>query len=164
LVNLVGVQNGATVPAGSFSFQANAFDPDGFVSVVRFFTNDVLVTSDSTLPYSSATLNLAPGNYTLTARALDNLGLTTTSAPVNITVTAATPIELQSPALAPGGFQFRYTASPGQTYVVEGSATVNGPVPFTPLSTNVATNSLMPFIDPTSGGRPNRAYRVFRQP
>ena len=164
LVSIVGIQGGAVVPAGSFNFQATALDPDGLVAVVRFYTNDVLLSSDTTFPYSSSTITLAPGSYVLTARALDNVNLATTSAPVNITVSAGAPIELQSPAVAPGGFQFRYTANPGLTYVVEGSATTSGPAPFTPLTTNVATNSLMPFTDPNSGSRPNRAYRVFRQP
>lgn len=164
VVSIAGVQNGAVIPPGSFSFQAAAMDPDGAISAVRFYTNDVLIVTDSSFPYASSSINLAPGSYVLTARALDNVGLTTTSAPVNITVSAPSPIELQSPAVSAGGFQFRYTANPGSTYVVEGSANTNGPAPFVAISTNVATNSLMPFSDATSSGRPNRAYRVFRQP
>ena len=52
----------------------------------------------------------------------------------------------------------------GLRYVVEGSAADGSPIPFVPLETKVATNSVMPFSDSASTSRSNRAYRVFRQP
>jgi hypothetical protein len=63
-----------------------------------------------------------------------------------------------------GGFQFDFTANPGLTYVIEGSAADGSPTPFVPLATNVANTNPMTFTDSDSGGRSNRAYRVFRRP
>jgi hypothetical protein len=76
-----------TAPA-TVTIQATASDSDGTVTNVQFFTNGVALGSDSTFPFSITASNLAVGSYTLTARATDNGGLITTSAPVSITVQA----------------------------------------------------------------------------
>jgi glucose/arabinose dehydrogenase len=69
------------------TIQADANDTDGSVTNVQFFDGAVSLGSDPTSPYS-VSASLAPGSHTLTAVASDNLGATTTSAPVHVTVAA----------------------------------------------------------------------------
>lgn len=90
-VSLTSPVNGATfaVPA-NITINANAADSDGSVTNVDFYQGSTKLGSDTTSPYSFAWNNVGAGSYTLTARATDNAGVTTTSAPVNITVTAFT--------------------------------------------------------------------------
>jgi RHS repeat-associated protein len=89
-VTLTAPANGAsyTAPA-SITLAANASDTDGSIAQVEFFQGATLLNTDTVAPYSFDWTNVAAGTYTLTARANDNLGSTTTSAGINITVTAA---------------------------------------------------------------------------
>ncbi len=74
----------------SFTFNAAASDSDGSVTNVAFFANTTKLADDSTAPYSFSVAGLAAGSYALTAVARDSTGLSTTSAPVNIVVSANT--------------------------------------------------------------------------
>ena len=86
-VSITSPANGATFTApGSVTINATAADPDGSVSSVAFYSGSTLLGTDATSPYSYAWTNVAAGTYSITARATDNGGLTTTSAAVNITV------------------------------------------------------------------------------
>ena len=58
---------------------ATASDPDGTVSKVEFFNGATKLGEDTTAPYSFTWNSVTAGNYTLTARATDNQGATTTS-------------------------------------------------------------------------------------
>ncbi len=87
---------------------ASAFDPDGTVARVRFFqgtnslgvvtnTPTVWVTNDHGVfpirqtTYSLTWTNVPPGAYSLTAEAIDNVGASTLSAAVDITVVTNLP-------------------------------------------------------------------------
>src|SRR5439155_23013639 len=61
------------------------------VTNVEFFQGAVSLGQVSTNPYSLAWLNVAPGNYTLTAHATDNEGGTTVSAPISVRVSTNIP-------------------------------------------------------------------------
>jgi hypothetical protein len=90
-VSLTAPANDATYTApASLTLTANASDVDGSVSKVQFFAGATLLGQSTIAPYSLAWSNVAAGNYTLTAVATDNLGATATSAPIAISVNAAT--------------------------------------------------------------------------
>lgn len=76
-----------TAPA-AFTLSATASDADGMVAKVAFYLNGELLGEDNTAPHSLAVSGLAQGTYVLTARASDNLGETTESAPVTVEVAA----------------------------------------------------------------------------
>ncbi len=86
-----------TSPAGGASFsapatiaiQASASDSDGTVSRVEFYSGATLLGTDTTSPYSYLWNNVVSGSYSLTAKAFDNGGASTVSAPVSITVNAS---------------------------------------------------------------------------
>lgn len=90
-VSITSPANGAsfTAPA-SITISANAADADGSIARVEFYNGSTLIASDNTSPYSISWSNVAAGSYTLTARAFDNAGASTTSAAVSITVRTAT--------------------------------------------------------------------------
>lgn len=101
-VTLTSPANGAafTAPA-TVNIAANANDTDGTVQRVDFYQGATLLFSDTTAPYSYSWTNVPAGSYSITARAFDNLGASTTSTAAGITVAAgnAPPtVSLTSPA------------------------------------------------------------------
>jgi regulation of enolase protein 1 (concanavalin A-like superfamily) len=88
-VSITAPTDGASFPApANITISADATD-DGTVTKVEFYNGGALLGSDTVAPYSFAWNNVPGGSYTLTAKATDNLGATTTSAPVGITVTTS---------------------------------------------------------------------------
>jgi Bacterial Ig domain len=86
-VRLTQPANGATFKApATVSLAATAFDADGTVTMVEFFNGAAKLGEDATAPYSLTWDDVAAGTYTVTARATDDLGGSTTSAPSTITV------------------------------------------------------------------------------
>jgi hypothetical protein len=86
---LTGPAPGTTYGApATVSLAADASDPDGFISRVDFYRDGTLAGSDTTSPYELTLSDVAAGNYSLTARAVDNINATGDSAPVAITVVA----------------------------------------------------------------------------
>jgi beta-glucanase (GH16 family) len=78
-----------TAPA-SVSLAANAADTDGTISKVEFYNGTTLLGTDTSSPYAFSWTNVAAGTYSLTAKATDNSGATTTSSAVSITVKSST--------------------------------------------------------------------------
>ncbi|MDF2454853.1 MAG: Chondroitin lyase [Cytophagaceae bacterium] len=83
-----------TAPASNSSFTApttlsitaSASDADGNIVKVEFFNGSVKFGEDATAPFAYNWSNVPAGNYSLTARATDNLGAKATSAVRVITV------------------------------------------------------------------------------
>src|SRR5215813_3794937 len=86
-----------TAPA-SVTVTASAADADGTVSKVDFFDGATLAATATAAPYSATLANLAPGTHVLTARATDNLGVSTTSAAVTVRVDAPPGVNISAPA------------------------------------------------------------------
>jgi hypothetical protein len=89
---------------------AAASDADGTVAKVEFFNGTVLLGSDTSSPYAFSWNNVPAGSYTLTAKATDNAGASTSSSALTVTVNANTPpaVSLTSPG---GGTSFIAPAS-----------------------------------------------------
>lgn len=151
-----------TNPANNASFraptnlllQASATD-DGTITNVQFFNGASLLGNDTAAPFSFTLNNAAAGNYTFTARAQDNGGLSATS---SINVFILTNAVLTSPARLPGG-EFRFTVQgiAGQTYAAESSTNLTTWAAFT---TNVAPASTFNITDFTSTNILQRYYRT----
>jgi hypothetical protein len=89
-----------TAPA-SFTISVAAGDSDGTVTKVEYFAGATKLGETTSAPHSFAWSNIAAGSYALTAVATDNLGSSTTSSPVNVTVntpSGGTTINLALPA------------------------------------------------------------------
>lgn len=77
------------VALATIQLTAEASDVDGTIKKVDFYDGSTLIFTENFFPYSRAWLNVPEGNYSITAKATDNNGKTTTSAPVAIFVGAA---------------------------------------------------------------------------
>ena len=87
-VALTQPANGATYTApATVNLAATASDTGGTVTKVEFFNGAAKLGEDLIAPYSFTWSGVAAGTYTVTARATDNLGSSTASAPATITVT-----------------------------------------------------------------------------
>ncbi len=84
---LTAPTNGATfVAPAAITLAADASSASGTIAKVEFFNGETKLGEATTSPYSYTWSDVAAGAYTLTAKATDNEGVTTTSAAVNITV------------------------------------------------------------------------------
>jgi len=86
-VNITSPANNATIKSSSgTTIRANAGDSDGTIIKVEFYTGSTLLGTDTSTPYSFFWRPTSTGNQTLTAKAYDNDGAVTTSAPVPVRV------------------------------------------------------------------------------
>lgn len=138
------------------SLSASATDTDGSISKVEFFNGSALLATVISSPYAYSWTNVAAGSYSVTAKATDNSGASTTSAVQSVTVNTASgniapTITLATPGVsgnAPATVSLSATASDtdGTIAKVEfynGSAlvaTVNT-APYTYSWTNVAAGT-----------------------
>ena len=101
-VSLTAPAAGATFYApATVNLAASASDPDGTVTKVEFFNGATKLGEDLTAPYAYAWSGVGVGTYSVTARATDSGGKTTTSAPLSVTVrppNVAPTVSITSPA------------------------------------------------------------------
>ena len=72
----------------AIALSATAADDGGSVTQVQFFDGTTLIGTDTSAPYSMSLANATVGAHSFTAVATDNIGATTTSAAVSVTVEA----------------------------------------------------------------------------
>lgn len=96
-----------TAPADGSSFDqpaeiflsADAFDVDGSIRKVIFYNGSQVIGTTTSRPYVYTWKNVPAGNYQITARAVDNEGLESVSAPIQVMVKNAEPLTvITSPA------------------------------------------------------------------
>ncbi|WP_299213413.1 glycoside hydrolase family 19 protein [uncultured Aquimarina sp.] len=68
------------------SITANASDNDGNITKVEFFSNDILIHTDTSTPYEYMISSIQEGTYSLKVKAYDNEGASTNSSPISIIV------------------------------------------------------------------------------
>jgi plastocyanin len=153
--------NGAVLSApASLTLQATAADSDGSVTNVQFFQGATSLGSAQTAPYSIAVSGLSAANYTFSAVATDNGGLTATNS-ITVKVITPSPDTLGSiKRVSSTGFQFTYAADVGLRYQVEQSSDLRT---WTSVGTNTATSNQVLFQDTAASGS-SRFYRVERLP
>lgn len=140
-VALTAPANGTTLTLPvSLTLTATASDPDGTIATVEFYSGATKL-GEATTTSTPNTFTLPflfpqAGAYSLTARATDNAGATTTSAAVTLMVNPASAVV---PVITPAGTDFvRSTAAPGS---LSFQITATGPITLVELyrgATNVA--------------------------
>jgi hypothetical protein len=166
-VTLTAPANGAAFRApATVNLAATVSDSDGTVSKVEFYQGTTLIGIATAAPFTATWSNVAAGSYTITAKATDNLGAATTSAPSTITVNANVPptVALTAPAsgaiyFAPATITLTASASDADGNVVRvdfynggtliGTATNS---PFSVAWTNVASGTYTVTAQATDNG------------
>lgn len=78
--------NASFVKGSNVAITASASDPDGSIKRVEFYNGSQLLGSVTASPYTFTMSNVQTGTYTITAKAVDNADLTTTSSAITFTV------------------------------------------------------------------------------
>jgi uncharacterized protein (TIGR03437 family) len=100
-VSIAEPLNGSSFVVGSsVTISANASDSDGEVVKVDFYASGSLIGSVASPPYSFIWNNIDHGVYTLTARATDNAGASTTSNGVSVTIKKSPASVIKAKSLA----------------------------------------------------------------
>ena len=98
-VSVSAPAEGSLHQAGSvITLSANAQDIDGTLAQVEFLANGIAVGTAASAPFTFNWTNPAAGNHSVTARATDNTGDSTTSTEVNLRVNAQPTASITSPA------------------------------------------------------------------
>ena len=86
-VSITNPIDDAELPAGDILIEAGASDSDGSVTMVEFYEGGNYLGEDTTAPYSFNWTDVPDGCYTVTAKAIDDVGGSGTDT-INITVGA----------------------------------------------------------------------------
>ena len=94
IVSLTAPANGSSYTVDTnIGLAANASDPDagGSVGRVEFWANGDKLGEDTTSPYTVTWVPQAAGSYSVAAKAFDNVGASTVSAAVSVTINVVLP-------------------------------------------------------------------------
>ncbi len=161
-VSLTSPGSGSSWSApASLTLNAIASDGDGSIGRVEFYSGTTKLGEDSSSPYTFTWSGVAPGSYSLSARAFDNQGVSTDSAPVSVTVTPqAVP---RAPSIRTveylpyGVFQLTVKGDLGAVSSLYASSDM---VTWTLLSTFTNTSGPMVLTDQAISDLGRRFYRV----
>ena len=119
IVSITSPTNNASYKDGtSLTLTANASDANGTITKVEFYNGTLKLGEDLSAPYSFTVSNLTTGNYSLTAKAIDNAEAISISGIVYITVTGSNvpPVIRITNPLAHSSF------SPGENIILSAEA------------------------------------------
>jgi len=137
---------------------AQVNDASGVVTNVAFFNGPILLGSGASGVgnlYTLAWSNVAPGTYTLSAVATDNLGATNLPVSVTFSVHPLT-LTIVSGGATNGPISLSFAGRNGQSYVVESSTNL---LNWQPLATNSPVHGMFTVTD-TNTGSGQLFYRV----
>ncbi|WP_192822048.1 Ig-like domain-containing protein [Rufibacter sp. LB8] len=113
-VTLTSPEANATFAApATVSLAAMATDTDGTIAKVEFFEGTTLIGTAAASPFTATWSATTAGTYSITAKATDNAGGTSTSEPRTITVTGGTPPTYCSTGNS-GDYGYNVTTSGGK--------------------------------------------------
>jgi len=97
-VSITSPANDTTFAApATIKINATASDPDGTITNVKFYNGTTYLKTVFSRPYTYTLSNLPTGIYSITAKATDNTGLQTTSAPLRVVVNKAPIVSIIKP-------------------------------------------------------------------
>jgi uncharacterized repeat protein (TIGR02059 family) len=93
------VNNSSFPSPASILISATASDPDGTISIVEFYNGTTMIGSSTVAPYSFNWVDVAPGDYSLTVTATDNLNRKTTSPAISVSVENNQAVSNEAPVI-----------------------------------------------------------------
>ncbi|MGY8656245.1 MAG: FG-GAP-like repeat-containing protein, partial [Verrucomicrobiia bacterium] len=149
--------DGAVLKGGSpIEIAVLADDLDGEVTRVEFFVNQFKLGESLAPPHTIVWQGSQLGDYTLTARAIDNQFGFRVTQPVEIHVHPA----IHAPRVRLNGdFEMNFIGMPGVNYELQHSADLNVWSPVNPPLILTGVGAQTPVVDRTSGGAAHRYYR-----
>ncbi|MCW1887569.1 Ig-like domain-containing protein [Luteolibacter flavescens] len=112
-VEVTSPANGSTMEEpGSFTFEASASDIDGSITKVEYFSGTTKLGEATTAPYSFTWQDVPAGSHTILAKATDDEGNTSFSAPVAVQVIAQ-PVVPDVSTVSTGRFNAGWTLIAG---------------------------------------------------
>jgi hypothetical protein len=139
------------------------FPDTSYVASVEFFANDqslgsVFAKSRETSTFTLTWTNRQTGQLVLTAKASDQTGVSTTSAPVTINVNLPQQIELRLVSIQPGLVQFSIVGPKDHTYSVRTSSDL---INWTTVATNLpSASAIADYLEYNSGWAPAGYYQA----
>jgi hypothetical protein len=139
----LSVQTGAAVtsPGSEVLLVTDAVDSDGNVAKVDFYRGTTLIGTVSTFPFIYNWTNVPSGIHSVTAKATDDRGTTTSSSPVTLIVNSAPTVSITSPVN-------RAMMAAGSNIVINANASDDGTVSkveFYQGATLIGTDTSSPF-------------------
>ncbi len=149
VVSLISPSDNSSYPRlAIINMRANATDTNGRIVHVEFYNGNTLLRRDTVAPYTYDWVSPPRGTYVLTAKAKDNSGLVSTSAPATIIVDGGSPSPAPGTTPPPPG-----TPGPGPT-----PSPTPGPTPSpTPSPEPSPSPTPTPTPNPTPSPTPNPA-------
>lgn len=151
--------NATFVAPATVQVTANASDLNGTVTRVEFYSGGTLLFTDTTPSYGTTWTNLPAGVYTVYARAYDNQGASSTTAPVRFTVNPPAPAGILNRTGAPG-FELTLKVPQPGLYRLETSTNL---VNWVSLG-SFYCNTNLSFLDSSATNHPRRFYRAVSTP
>lgn len=151
--------NAAFIAPATVQVTANATDLNGTVTRVEFYSGGTLLFTDTTASYGMTWASLPAGVYTVYARAYDNQGASSTTAPVRFTVNPPAAAGVLNRAGAPG-FELTLNVPQPGLYRLEASTNLMNWVSLGSFYCN--TN--LSFLDSSATNHPRRFYRAVSTP
>jgi len=156
-ISITNPPAGTTLSApANLQLAANAMDAGGTITNVQFFQGATSLGNVTTPPFFISANNLAAGDYTFSAIASGNSGLTATNS-ITVHIVTAEPILMSAPQFSPpGNFIFNYTANTNLSYVIQSSSNL---FDWNNLQTNIASAISISFTNSNATNNP-AFYRV----
>jgi bacillolysin len=151
--------NAAFIAPATVQVTANASDLNGTVTRVEFYSGGTLLFTDTTASYGMTWANLPAGVYTVYARAYDNQGASSITAPVRFTVNPPAPAGILNRVGAPG-FELTLKVSQPGLYRLEASTNL---LNWVSLGSFYCHTNLS-FLDSSATNLPQRFYRAVSIP
>ncbi len=162
LVNVATPADGAAfLVCSKILLGASAYDLDGYVTNVELYLGPTKLAESAGASVGFVWTNRTPGAYTCVAKATDNLGATTFSAPVSFIVSLPPTDQLRALGLVPtNSFEFCLCGVTGRVYTVSMSTNLTQ---WALWQTVTNQTGVTPLVDGSISNVVRRFYRAVRQ-
>jgi hypothetical protein len=161
IVSITSPTNGTSfIAPASITILASASDSDGSVTNIQIFNGTTAIHQSTSNTCNLVWKNVGSGPYSLTARVTDNLGVSTLSTPVDITVITSAYLQLQYQLIPNNGtVGLRIFPTVAQPYSLDSSTNLTNWVSIFTNQTGATASNFIQWPITNSSGRFFRGKR-----